>query len=270
MTIFIAIGVLLVVALVMFFMFRTKPKKPEKTIVAITPPSGGGIAETYIEFADPPTIEVTGLNVTLPDEYGKWTFNDGSEETAELTKMTLELRQGDKVLGQIEYTRDTADPPLANWYKAGQKDQTFTVVLTDDLKNYDSTLTSPLKAYVSFTNDPDFENTPAIRFTEITAPERYQTGTEDITGGGITGGAASYIGAPTNYTTLTDTAPASFLHSVALTPPENPTPEACKATCDEFPACKYISIPSDGSTCSFYTESLLLRSLPGWTIYQKQ
>lgn len=283
MTIFIAIGVLLVVALVMFFMFRTKPKKPEKTIVAITPPSGGGIAETYIEFANP-TIEVTGLNVTLPEDYGEWTYNDGTKKTAELTRMVLELRQGDEVLGNIVYERDTADPPLADWYiehEEGQSPKEFTVALRDDLINYDSSLTSPLKAFVSFTNDPEFEANPVIRFTpSINAPERFQTGTGAITGGGITGGSASYIGAPTNYTTRTNTTMIGEYEKHRVKDAEGnnilltgyTSVDECKSKCNELQDCKYIYASDIHRICAFYSDSVDLISGNNFTstIYEKQ
>ena len=285
MTIFIAIGVLLVVALVMFFMFRTKPKKPEKTIVAITPPSGGEIAETYIEFANP-TIEVTGLTVTLQADYGEWTYNDGTTKTAELTRMVLELRQGDEVLGNIVYERDTADPPLVDWYiehEEGQPPKTFTVpvALRDNLENYVPTDTSPLKAYVSFTNDPKFEANPETSDVTINAPERFRTGTGAITGGGITGGTASYIGAPTDYTPLTNTGlgiggieALSHVVTTALggaVPPleNNPSLDECKSKCNEFPTCKYIVMPIDGSKCIFYKPSVPLQASTNFTVYEK-
>lgn len=269
MTIFIAIGVLLVVALVMFFMFRTKPKKPEKTIVAITPPSGGGIAETYIEFANP-TIEVTGLTVTLPEDYGEWTYNDGTKKTAELTRMVLELRQGDEVLGNIVYERDTADPPLADWYiehEEGQSPKAFTVALRDNLENYVPTDTSPLKAFVSFTNDPKFEATPETSNVTIDAPERFQTGTGAITGGGITGGTASYIGAPTgedgaltgDYILVDDLdnrgewwAP---IKHVPSKPPGGFSLDQCKEACDAYPSCTKIAYTADLKNCYLYAST---------------
>ena len=282
----VAVVVIILAVLAWVLFFRKTEKPEERKIVSITAPSGGSIVETYVEYADP-TIQVTGLRVTLPTSYGEYTFNDGTTEPAELTKMVLELRQGDRVLGKKEYTKTTANPPVADWFKVAQAGESFTIVLKDDLLNYVSTETGVLEAVVSFTNDPAFEAAPATSSTPIDDPERFQTGTGGaITGGEITEGLASYIGAPpasgTQYATLANTGLGGegfeFLNHVATdaqgtTVPalqNNPSLDACKSRCNELATCEYIVMPSNGSTCSFFKESLPLATSTTSTVYEKQ
>ena len=195
--IIIAIGVLLVVALVMFFMFRTKPKKPEKTIVAITPPSGGEIAETYIEFADP-SISVSGLSVTLPTNYGQYTYSDNSTGPAELVKLTIRLIQQDTLLGKREFFKQTSpNAPLPNWFsEASGAGQNFIVEppMLDTLAAYNPT-GGQLRAEVEFQNDP-LLTAPGYKVSvDLQFTERYRTGLgEALAGGAIGGGVASLSG----------------------------------------------------------------------------
>ena len=166
--------------LLLFILFLLQRRT--KTIVSITPPTGGEIAETFIEFIDP-TINVTGLSVRLPTSYGEYTYSDNSTGPAELVKITVLLQQGDTLLGKKEYFKQTSpNVPLPNWSsEASSAGKNFTVAMQDDISRYDLTQASgQLKAIVEFQTDPTLSAQPLRKEVIVTDPAR-RSAWEDCT-----------------------------------------------------------------------------------------